>query len=184
MPYLGPGFGSGKGPLIDGDYVLTNSAKAKPNVPQAQGGNQGANTASVDNRKKLPIAISVPGNIITEEAMGGESQIVEELFDDLSLFELMDLGRSDIVLGQNVAYQPIKNISDIYFTYSPKKILALSGTFEETELSSTLKIGQYSVDGAIYLDSETGDLIVAVDNLKDGFAVQVELVSSGEILDT
>ncbi len=96
----------------------------------------------------------------------------------------MDLGRSETVLGQNITYQPIKNISDIYFTYSPKKILALSGTFEETELSSALKIGQYSVDGAITLDPLTGDLIVAVDNVKDGFVVQVELFAGGEIQDS
>jgi hypothetical protein len=93
----------------------------------------------------------------------------------------MDLGRSETVLGLNITYQPIKNLSDIYFTYSPKRILALSGTFVDS--SSALDIGQYSVDGAVYLDSATGDLIVAVDNVKDGFVVQVEMLSGGEIQD-
>jgi hypothetical protein len=139
-------------------------------------------TTQSQNRRNLPIAISVPGNIITEELAGSESLLVEELFEDLSLFELMDLGRSEAVLGLNITYQPIKNLSDIYFTYSPKRILALSGTFEDS--SSALDIGQYSVDGAVYLDSATGDLIVAVDNVKDGFTVQVEMLSGGEIQDS
>jgi hypothetical protein len=138
-------------------------------------------TSQSQNRRNLPIAISVPGNIITEELAGSESLLVEELFEDLSLFELMDLGRSETVLGLNITYQPIKNLSDIYFTYSPKRILALSGTFVDS--SSALDIGQYSVDGAVYLDSATGDLIVAVDNVKDGFVVQVEMLSGGEIQD-
>lgn len=182
MPYLGPGFGLGKGPLIDGDYSLTKNAKAKPDNPE--NGNQGGNGSTIDNRKRLPIAISIPGNIITEDQYGQESQIIEELFEDLSLFELMEMGRSETVLGQNVVYQPIKNISDIYFTYSPKKILALSGTFTQKEDSSTVRLGQFFVDGAIVLDKTTGDIVVAADNVKDGFFIEIELLSGGEILDS
>ena len=136
------------------------------------------------NLRKLPIAISVPGNIITEELAGSESLLVEELFEDLSLFELMDLGRSEAVLGLNITYQPIKNLSDIYFTYSPKRILSLSGSSLDGESSYGLELGEYWVDGAAYLDTATGDLIVAVDNMRDGFAVQVEILSGGEIQDS
>jgi len=156
--------------LVNGKLPVT----ASPNIPK--------DTSQSKNLRKLPIAISVPGNIITEELAGSESLLVEELFEDLSLFELMDLGRSEAVLGLNITYQPIKNLSDIYFTYSPKRILASSGT--SGEISSALDIGQYSVDGAVYLDSATGDLIVAVDNVKDGFVVQVEILSAGEIQDS
>ncbi len=156
--------------LVNGKLPVT----ASPNIPK--------DTSQSKNLRKLPIAISVPGNIITEELAGSESLLVEELFEDLSLFELMDLGRSEAVLGLNITYQPIKNLSDIYFTYSPKRILALSGT--SGEVSSALDIGQYSVDGAVYFDSATGDLVVAVDNVKDGFVVQVEILSAGEIQDS
>lgn len=183
MPYYGPGFG--KGLLIDGDYALTNNARsvgATPTVPDGGGNNNQASTTYVG--KKPAVAISVPGNIITEEVAGYEGLIIEELFEDLSLFELMELGRSDSVLGLNVTYQPIKNLSDIYFTYSPKKILALSGTFGDSDESSALKLDQYSVDGSVTIDPLTGDLLVAVSNVKDGFAVQVELVSGGEIQDS
>jgi hypothetical protein len=135
-------------------------------------------------RKSLPIAISIPGNIITEEQSNDESLIVEELFENLSLFELMEFGRSDTVLGQNVSYKPIKNISDIYFTYSPKNILALQGTFGENESSAFLKFNQYAVDGAVTLDPATGDLVIEVENVKDGFVVQVQLIAAGEIKDS
>ena len=186
MAYYGPGFGlRNNGPLIDGDYVLTNNARgvgAKPET-SGDGGNNGQNSTTYVG-KKPAIARSVPGNIITEEVAGSEGLIVEELFEDLSLFELMELGRSDSVLGLNVTYQPIKNLSDIYFTYSPKKILALSGTFGDSDESSALKLDQYSVDGSVTIDPLTGDLLIAVDNIKDGFVVQVELVSGGEIQDS
>ncbi len=183
MPYFGPGFGLGNKYnstrlLIDGEDIPPKNTQVS-----SQPVGQVTQTTTVPG-KKLPVAISVPGNIVTEEQAGLESQIIEELFEDLSLFELMELGRSEMVLGQNVSYQPIKNISDIYFTYNPKKILGLSGTFSDTEASSALKIGQYSVEGAAYLDEETGDLVFAVENVKDGFLVQVEIVSGGEIKDS
>jgi hypothetical protein len=183
MAYFGPGFGLGKGPLIDGEDTIMLGRVVTSATPATSvtGGGQ-ASTTYVG--KKPAVAISVPGNIITEEVAGSEGLIVEELFEDLSLFELMELGRSDSVLGLNITYQPIKNISDIYFTYSPKKILALSGTFGDSDESSALKLGQYSVDGAMSIDPLTGDLLVAVDNVKDGFVVQVEIVSGGEIQDS
>lgn len=183
MAYYGPGFGLGKGPRIDGEdtVVLGTGTGATPQTGISGGGQP---TKTVFSGKKPAVAISVPGNIITEEVAGSEGLIVEELFEDLSLFELMELGRSDSVLGLNVTYQPIKNLSDIYFTYSPKKILALSGTFGDSDESSALKLDQYSVDGSVTIDPLTGDLLVAVNNVKDGFVVQVELVSGGEIQDS
>jgi hypothetical protein len=173
---------SGVNVLADGTkYYGDVKTLVNGKLPVASTPDVAKDTTQSQNRRNLPIAISVPGNIITEELAGSESLLVEELFEDLSLFELMDLGRSETVLGLNITYQPIKNLSDIYFTYSPKRILALSGTFVDS--SSALDIGQYSVDGAVYLDSATGDLIVAVDNVKDGFVVQVEMLSGGEIQD-
>lgn len=173
MPY----FNTGMYLQPDGDDTLVVGAK-----PQTFQDEKGGGTNQV--RRSLPIAISIPGNIITEEQSNNESLIVEELFEDLSLFELMEFGRSDTVLGQNVSYKPIKNISDIYFTYSPKNILALQGTFGENESSAFLKFNQYAVDGAVTLDPATGDLVIEVENVKDGFVVQVQLIAAGEIKDS
>ena len=184
MPYMGVGFGLGKnrGPLIDGDDTIIQGAL--PQTASSTGGSASGTTVAISG-KKFPVVISVPGNIITEESVAGnEELIIEELFEDLSLFELMDMGRSETVLGQNISYVPIKNISDIYFTYSPKNILALQGTFGDTEASSALRFNQYALDGAVSIDSETGDLVIAVDNVRDGFVVQVELLAGGEIKDS
>jgi hypothetical protein len=156
---------------------LVNGKLPVASTPESVNGRQSQST----NQRKLPVAISVPGNIITEEPLGSEALLIEELFEDLSLFELMDLGRSETVLGLNINYQPIKNLSDIYFTYSPKRILAPSGT--PIDSSSALDFGQYAVDESVYFDSVTGDLVIAVDNIKDGFVIQVEMVSGGEIQD-
>lgn len=178
MPYMGVGFGLGsnKGPLIDGDYVMTNSPiSATPGQPQ---------NVTKETGKKLPVAISIPGHIITEEDSGSENEIIEELFEDLSLFELMDFGRSETVLGQNVSYKPIKNISDIYFTYSPKKILALQGTFDSSGDNSTIRLDDFIVDDQITIDPNTGDILVAFENVTEDTIIQIELVSGGEIQDS
>jgi hypothetical protein len=173
---------SGVNVLADGTlfYGDVNTISATPTGSTSGGNSPSPKTSG----KNFPVVISVPGNIITEEAAGNEGLMVEELFEDLSLFELMDLGRSETVLGQNISYVPIKNISDIYFTYSPKNILALQGTFGDTESSTTLRFNQYALDGAVTLDPETGDLVIAVDNVKDGFVIQVQLLAAGEIKDS
>ena len=183
MAYFGPGFGFKNRPLIDGYDSIVVGRGVGATAETGIGGRQN-NTTTASTKTKLPVGISIPGYIITEEAAGSEGLIVEELFEDLSLFELMELGRSDAVLGMNINYQPIKNISDIYFTYNPKRILALSGTFGKADEDSALKLDQYYVDGSVTIDPITGDLLIAVDNVSDGFAVQVELVSGGEILDS
>lgn len=173
------------GSIYTGDVNKLVNGKPPVNpVASTPSGNQGNQSIGSETKRKPPIAISVPGNIITEEAEGSELAMVEELFEDLSLFELMDMGRSETVLGQNINYQPIKNLSDIYFRYDPRRILALSGTISETESASSLKIGEFAVDGAISIDPLTGDLLIAVENMKDGFLVQVEIDAGGEIIDS
>lgn len=177
---------------VSGVNVLADGTKYYGNVKDLVDGKvpPGANPESTvilgpkpANLKKLPVAISVPGNIITEEFIGSEAQLVEELFEDLSLFELMEMGRSESVLGLNINYQPIKNLSDIYFTYSPKRILALSGG-DDSEGLLGLNLNQYTVDGSVSIDPLTGDMIIAVADIKDGFAIQVEVLSGGEIQDS
>ncbi len=96
----------------------------------------------------------------------------------------MDLGRSETVLGQNVSYKPIKNISDIYFTYSPKKILALQGTFDSSGDNSTIRLDDFIVDDQITIDPNTGDILVAFENVTEDTIIQIELVSGGEIQDS
>jgi hypothetical protein len=171
------------GTLYYGDVNKLVNGKPPTNAT-AEGSVAQGNQPTNLNLKKPAIAISVPGNIITEDPQGSEESIIEELFENLSLFELMEFGRSDSVLGLNFSYQPIKNLSDIYFTYSPKKILALSGTFGIGDDSSALKLDEYSIDGPITIDPLTGDLLLAVNNVKDGFVVQVEVISGGEIQDS
>ncbi len=186
MPYMGVGFGlSNRNKMLVDGYEDVVSQSAKPETFINQGSSNGSTSASTaSGRPMKAVAISVPGNIVSEEAPRSEADIVEELFDDLSIFELMDFGRSDTVLGLNVMYKPIKNISDIYFTYNPKNILALAGGFTEVEASTSLRIGQYSVDGSVSIDPLTGDLIIAVENMKEGFSVQVELLDGVEIQDS
>ena len=87
MPYFNPGVMSIGG---ESDTVILNAVPVQP----GNGGNQGSNS-NLSDKRKLPIAISVPGNIITEEAEGSEASIVEELFEDLSIFELMELETAD-----------------------------------------------------------------------------------------
>ena len=50
------------------------------------------------------------------------------LFEDIGGEEIISIVRNDIVNGQNVIYQPIKNITNLYYQYNPQNILALQKT--------------------------------------------------------
>lgn len=177
MPYFKPGL------ALVSDEGGYQSAPLSP-LPVTPTGSPTATGPTALSGRKMPIAISIPGYIITDDESYSEAAITEELFEDLSLYELMDFGRSETVLGQNVLYKPIKNISDIYFTYSPKKILALSGNPQEVESATSLDLSLFFVDGAVFRDEETGDILIAADNIKNNMVIQVEILSGGEIKDS
>ena len=50
------------------------------------------------------------------------------LFEDVGAQEIINIARNDIVNGQNVIYQPLKNITSLYYQYNPQNILALQKT--------------------------------------------------------
>ena len=50
------------------------------------------------------------------------------IFENIGGQELINILRSDIINGQNISYQPIKNLTNLYFQYNPQNILALQDT--------------------------------------------------------
>lgn len=54
------------------------------------------------------------------------------LFEQVGGQELLLLSRTDMLSGQDVAYQPIKNLNDIASQYSSGNILSIPGVLPET----------------------------------------------------
>jgi len=112
------------------------------------------------------------------------------IFENIGGQELINIVRSDLVNGQNILYQPIKNLSSIYFQYNPQNILGLqdidANYFKQFPINFSSKVplcGTGPNCSIVYIDESTGDLIINVINLAKDEQVEISIISNGEVLD-
>lgn len=108
------------------------------------------------------------------------------IFEDIGGQEVISIARNDIINGQDVSYQPIKNMNGIYSQYNPQNILSLQSpsnsyfdSFQiklENRIPST-GLGPYGQ--IVYLDEKTGDLLINILNLASDEEVKVQIQVSG-----
>jgi hypothetical protein len=120
------------------------------------------------------------------------------IFEDMGGHELINIARNDTVNGQQISYQPIKNLSSIQQQYNPNNIIGLQltsnkyfenfsidldGTVVMTASGGTLggggPAGEYC-----YIDLTTGDLILEVVGLAPDEQVEINIALSGTIYET
>jgi len=112
------------------------------------------------------------------------------IFENIGGQELINVIRTDIINGQNLNYQPIKNLTSLYLQYNPQNILSLQDTdynyFRKFPINFSTKIpicGTGPDCSIVYIDSETGNLVINVVNLGRDEQVEVSIVSDGVVLD-
>ena len=110
------------------------------------------------------------------------------LFENIGGQELINIARNDTVNGQTVIYQPIKNLAAIQQQYNPNNIVSLQATSDKYFQNYSIKfeskvpnVGNGPNGEHVYIDPQTGDLVIDVINVQDGEQVQVEITSSGTI---
>lgn len=145
--------------------------------------------AESTNTAKTPaVKPATPEIFLSEEEFSIEL-MSDLIFENIGGQELINISRNDIINGQNILYQPIKNLTSLYFKYNPQNVLSLQNTSEEyfkkfpIKLSS--KVPQYGTgpDGSfVYIDSSTGSLIINVINMGADEQVEVQLLLNGDAL--
>lgn len=115
------------------------------------------------------------------------------LFEDIGGQEIINIARNDIVNGQEVIYQPIKNITNLYYQYNPQNILALQKTdkdyFKNFPIILYNKVPECGTGfdlvnneqipncKYIYINPISGDLVIDLINMKTGEEVEVQIIS-------
>lgn len=140
---------------------------------------------------KTPDVKSATPDIILFDDESTPIEIMTDLiFENIGGQELINIIRSDIINGQNVIYQPIKNLTNLYFQYNPQNILALQDTdfnyFKKFPINFSSKVpvcGTGSECSIVYLEPETGNLIINVVNVARDEQVEVSIISDGVVLD-
>ena len=148
---------------------------------QATSTQQSATNASVKAATPSLLALSNPPL---------EIDIMADLiFENIGGQELINIARNDIVNGQDVIYSPIKNLKDLYLQYNPNNIIKLESTSDTYFKSFSIRLesklppfGTGPHGETIYIDEETGNLVVNISYLDADEQVDIQILNSGETL--
>ena len=110
------------------------------------------------------------------------------IFEKISGQEIINIARTDTVNGQNVSYQPIKNLYLIQQQYNPNNLINLQTTSDKYFRNFIIKLDEKVPDVGsgpngefIYIDPQTGDLVIDLINILEGEQIQVEIVTTGVV---
>jgi hypothetical protein len=110
------------------------------------------------------------------------------IFEDIGGHELLSVSRNDIINGQRVSYSPIKNLGLIQQKYNPNNILRLQSTSETYFANFAIKFEEKvpkegnGPNGAnVYIEQETGDLIIETVNMNNDEQVEIQIAINGTI---
>ena len=110
------------------------------------------------------------------------------IFENIGGQELISIARSDIINGQKISYQPIKNLSSIQQQYNPNNILGLQQTANRFFAGFSIKledkipeVGNGLNGENIYFDENTGDLIIEFINLNNDEQIETQITVNGTI---
>ena len=154
-------------PLTPADITTASVAASLPPAP--------VKTAPIDT-----VQFNEEGILV--EAM------VDLIFENIGGQELINIARNDIVNGQNISYNPIKNLSSIQQQYNPNNILSVQSTSDKYFSNFSIKlenkipiIGNGPNGAHVYLDEDTGSLVIEAINLESDEQIEIEITTSGTI---
>jgi len=78
-----------------------------------------------------PVKTATLDIILFDEESVPTDGMFDQIFENIGGQELISITRSDIVNGQKISYQPIKNLSAIQQRYNPNNILSLQQTADK-----------------------------------------------------
>jgi hypothetical protein len=93
---------------------------ATPNTPSS---------SSVSNLlPKNPTKTAPIDTVLFDDNSMSIEIMTDLIFEDIGGQELATISRHDLVNGQKVVYNPIKNLTDLYLQYNPNNILRLQSS--------------------------------------------------------
>jgi hypothetical protein len=139
---------------------------------------------------KPPVKTAPIDTILIDQDEISTDFMTDLIFEDIGGQELINVARNDTVNGQTISYQPIKNLTSIQQQYNPNNILSLQDTSDKYFINFPIKLENYVLNEGngsgpsgeyVYIDTETGDLIIELANLETDQQLEVEISQSGTI---
>lgn len=158
------------------DSTSSSGTPAVPNSPNT-------NT----EKRSDPVKIATP-DVMLYTLNDLEVQAINDiLFENIGGQELISISRNDILNGQDVSVQPIKNLKALGLKYNPKNIIKLSETSASFFNNFPIALENYLPNQALgtklsEIDAD-GNLVINFINVPDGEQIEVQLFAGGNILD-
>jgi len=134
-----------------------------------------------------PVKTATLDIILFDEESVPTDGMFDQIFENIGGQELISITRSDIVNGQKISYQPIKNLSAIQQRYNPNNILSLQQTADKFFAGFSIKledkipeIGNGTNGENVYLNA-AGDLIIEFINVNPDEQIETQISVSGTI---
>ena len=166
------------------DNATGSSQSATPASSDSSSGSSGSTADSAP----APVKSAPIEAVLFNDESFSEDFIVDVLFEDLVGQELLSIARNDTVNGQEVIYQPIKNLGLLQNVYNPANLLGLTETsssfFSSFSIQISEKIPTVSTKGDgknYYIDETNGDLVIELINMQNDDQVEIQLATSGTI---
>jgi hypothetical protein len=151
-----------------------------------------------DSSANEGIKVATPDIILLKEQIVGVDIMADLVFENIGGQEIISIARSDTINGQNVVYQPIKNITSLNYQYSSQNLLPIQKTdkdlFKNFAIDLSKKLpncgeGFSIVDNEvvsdcryIYVDELTGNMVIDLVNILPSEEVQVQSIAAVTIL--
>ena len=140
-------------------------------------------------RSLSDIKIATPDLIIANATTQPVDLMTELIFEDIGGQEIVDVARHDTLNGQRLGYTPIKRLEVIDFQYSPNNIIGLSPNSSSFFLNFPIKFENHlpsfseESEEVVYFDTIQNSIIISLVNVRPTEVVQVQVLSSGELID-
>ena len=158
----------------------TASLMAKPFSPEPQ--------MITTQTFSAPVKTAPIDTILFDDEIVPIDEMADLILEDIGGQELINIARSDTINGQKILYQPIKNLSSIQQRYNPNNILSLQQTADKYFAGFSIKLedkipneGNGQNGENIYIDEDTGDIIIEFINLNFDEQVETQITVNGTI---
>lgn len=163
-------------------FYVSQSVNPTPLTPSAI-------SATIVSPPPPPVKTATPDIILFDDESTPIDTMADLIFENIGGIELINITRSDIVNGQKISYQPIKNLSSIQQRYNPNNILGLQQTADKYFSGFSIKLedkipneGNGPNGENVYIN-DLGDLVIEFININNDEQVEIQIAASGTIYD-
>lgn len=157
----------------------------KPHIPKKK---------YISKAKHIKIATN---NLFMNNQETSKVDLMEStLLQDLGGQEIITIARHDLLTGQNVEYNIIKDLASAYIQYNPNNIISLQGTDKQIASNFSYSFSDYVpevgtgvtidnvADGSIvYYDPNTGQIVINSINLAPNQYIEVQFLAYDDVND-